>query len=164
MLMRSKMFFCIECEEGQALVEAPIVVGILTCMIVMLIQPCLCLTTRAMVGYAAACLARVDATATTSAVENPESIYRTYIEHKLGALPKGSYFYIPSSLSVTSGEIDDGNKRKIEISVKQKPLPLFGALLAESDGLIHISEKTLVHDSLAFSLPTEKRELVVGAE
>lgn len=163
--MHQKISFFTRQEEGQALVETPIIIGILTCMVFMLIQPCLTLITRVMVGYATASLARVEATSSTATVQNAESVYRQYIQHKLNALPKSDYFYLPSSLDVVTGAGSDASKREIEISVKQQPLPIVGALLAEDDGCIHIKEKTSVLDSLAFSQPENtQQDLIVGAQ
>lgn len=165
MFMQSKMCSFINNDKGQSLVEAPLIICTLTCMVIMLIQPCLSFTTRAMVGFACASLSRVDATASTSSEQERQSVYRQYVEHKMGALPKTPYFYIPSSIEIKSGSSTDASVRDVEISVEQKPLPLIGAFLADDDGLIHITEKTSVYDSLAFSQTDEnEKDLVVGAE
>lgn len=133
-------------EEGQALVEAVVVMTLSSFMALALLQPALTCMVRIVVGYSAGCLARAAETE-SSVFAHKQDAYALYIKHKLEVLPEGDYFFNRASLKVTVAPRSSAGQYSAKVSVAQKPLPFVGGLLAQTDGLIHIQEEAVLTDA-----------------
>ncbi len=158
-----KILLCRD-SDGQALIEATVVVVLVSVMSLVLIQPALTLMVRMVAGYATGCLARASAT-DSSIFTNTQEVYETYVKHKLEVLPGGSYFYDSQSVKVEVTSGDQNGFYQAKVSLLQKPLPFVGKFMAQSDGLIHIEERTSLYKSSAFSDASYKdTELILGGQ
>lgn len=151
-------------SDGQALVEAVVVVMLVSVMSLVLIQPALTLMVRMVVGYATGCLARASAT-DSSLFTNREEVFETYVKHKLNVLPSGSYFYDAQSVKVEVGSASGDSLYQVKVSLSQRPLPFVGVLMAQNDGQIHIEERASLYSASAFADSSYREsELVLGGQ
>ncbi len=123
-------------DRGQALAEAPIVVIVLCCLLLMLFQPIAMLYTKMVLGQTAASLCR------TLATDDEGHDLKAYAQSKLEGLPQGSAFQVPGSLEVRTSGGPSTPEVRVEVSLKQRPLPLMGFLVGtNTQGLITVTGK-----------------------
>ena len=125
-------------EEGQASVEAALLLPALMVCLALLVQPACMLYTRAVMQFAAAEACRLVATPPSTAGVADQA-YRSYIERRLSAVPDAAVFHKGGAQGWTidySFSPEDGVAR-VSIETSVQPLPLLGvaaALLGETDG------------------------------
>ena len=128
--LRRKISFARCCldERGQALAELPLVIVLVCVLALMLIQPLVYLYTKMALGQIAAELTRVVATEEGAPSGSREILLKSYVADKLESLPQGSAFRVPGTLRVTVSGDAHSERIEVQVSVKQKPLPLMGLL------------------------------------
>ena len=113
-------------QEGQATVEAAVMIPILFLMLLLLLQPCFILYDRIIMQSAAQEACRLLVTK-TSALGDMDGSCEAYIRHRLSAIPQVSCFHVHDGSC--SWEIDMcGDETSSEVSVRiatqVRPLPL----------------------------------------
>lgn len=111
--------------SGQLTVEAPVLLGVLMLLFVLLLQPVCLLYTRMVMGHAAAETARVLA---TSADENAA---RMFALRRLEAIPGSSLFHVGERAGWEIRTVRDVEEGYVSVGIvgHAKPLPLFGELV-----------------------------------
>ena len=125
-------------EEGQATVEAALLIPVVMVCIALLVQPACLLYTRAVMEAAAAEACRLVST-TPSTVGTADQAYRAYVLRRLSAVPDADLFHRGGRegwrITMEGATASHGASVTIETSVR--PLPVLGvlpALLGKTDG------------------------------
>ncbi len=126
------------CEEGQATVEAALLLPALMVCLALLVQPACILYTRAAMQSAAAEACRLLATPPSSSGVSEQS-YRAYVLRRLSAVPDVDIFHVggDAGWDVSFERLGEGRTVRVSIGTSVRPLPLLGvlaSLLGEGDG------------------------------
>jgi len=116
-------------ERGQALAELPFIVVLVCVLALLLIQPMVQLYTRMALGQIAAELTRVVATEAQDPAGSRETLLKSYAADKLESIPHGNAFRIPGTLKLSVSGNARSERIEVQVSVKQRPLPLMGLLV-----------------------------------
>ena len=119
----------LQSEKGQALVELPWIILFSCVLVLMMLQPMVFLCTQMALGQIASGVARIAATEETALTGSREVLIRAYAADKLEGLPRGSAFRVPGTLRVDVKGNAQSERIEVEVSVRQRPLPLMGILL-----------------------------------
>jgi len=144
-------------EQGQALVEAPVIIVTICMLALILFQPIVTLYTKMVLGSAAASLCRVVATDSASPGSGGDAsastrLLQTYAEGKIAGLPRGSAFQVPGSLRLEVAGDAHAAKVSVRLSLTQKALPLLGLLVgADRGGAVEVSAEAHSVGALAGS-------------
>lgn len=125
-------------DEGQASVEAALLLPALMVCLALLVQPACMLYTRAVMHFAAAEACRLIATPPFTAGVADQA-YRSYIERRLSAVPDVVVFHKGGARGwdIDYGFSAENGTARVSIGTSVQPLPLLGifaALLGEGDG------------------------------
>lgn len=137
-------------EEGQATVEAAVLIPVLFVVLLALVQPALLLYDRVVMKAAAADACRLLATKTDALGSMDESV-DAYVRHRLGAVPPASCFHVHEggcTWEVEAEGSESWEQVSVTIRTKVRPLPLFDAAgtlagALDGEGLLTVE----VHDS-----------------
>lgn len=111
------------CEEGQATVEAAILLPVVMVVLALLLQPAMLLYTRVVMSGAAAEGARL---ATTASHDEVESLVDGYVRRRLRAVPDAACFHEGGSDAWDISVTQDGSRVCVVIGGHARPLPLVG--------------------------------------
>lgn len=152
-------------DSGQVLAEAPFVIVTLCLMIFMLLQPVAYLSSKMMLGYATANLARIKTTDMSYGSSNHGALIEALVSDKLMALPRSSLFMVPGSLEVKTDGDPSSNTITVECSIRQKPLPFLRSILSTNDqGEMTLKARTALRGAHFFAdMRQAQEDLVVGA-
>lgn len=163
--MLQKIYLLIREDQGQALVEAPLIVLFCTVCVLLLLQPGLTMLVRTIMGHSVGSLVRENSVASSAKVALTPEVFKQHLLHSLSVLPASPYFFDPQSLEVKLGGVDGSGWCSVSLKVEQKPLPIIGPLLKRGTNSITIEERTKVLDTLTFSDRNfDKSQLIIGAE
>ena len=121
-------------EEGQATVEAAVLLPVVMIVLALLLQPAMLLYTRAVMSGAAAEGARL---ATTSSSDEMESLVDGYVRRRLRAVPDVACFHEGGGDAWDIDVRQDGGRVRIAVRGRARPLPLVGVtagLVGQMDG------------------------------
>ena len=136
------------CDDGQATVEAAVLIPVLFVALLLLVQPGLVLYDRMVMSAAATDACRLAATKTDVAGESAQAV-EAFVRHRLGAVPPVACFHMHEGgcswrIEVTGDE--SAQRVSVAIENKLRPLPLLdggSALLGllDDDGLLAVKVK-----------------------
>ena len=121
-------------EEGQATVEAAVLVPTVMVVLALLLQPAMLLYTRAVMSGAAAEGARL---ATTATYDEAASLVDSYVRRRLRAVPDVACFHEGGVDAWDVSIEQDGNRVRVCVVGYAQPLPLMGVmagLVGQMDG------------------------------
>lgn len=121
-------------EEGQATVEAAVLVPTVMVVLALLLQPAMLLYTRSVMSGAAAEGARL---ATTATYDEVASLVDSYVRRRLRAVPDVACFHDGGADAWDVSIEQDGNRVRIRVVGHARPLPLMGVtagLVGQMDG------------------------------
>lgn len=122
------------CEEGQATVEAAVLLPVVMIVLALLLRPAMLLYTRAVMSGAAAEGARL---ATTAASDEVESLVDGYVRRRLRAVPEVACFHEGGGDAWDVDVRQDGDFVHVAVGGRARPLPLVGVtagLAGQMDG------------------------------
>ncbi len=125
-------------EEGQATIEAALLLPVVMMGIALLVQPGCMLYTRVIMEVAAAEACRLVAT-TPSMVGTSDRAYEAYVLRRLQAVPSVDVFHCggPEGWDILMDGSSAAHRASVTIETTVRPLPLLGvlpALLGSLDG------------------------------
>ncbi len=126
-------------EEGQATVEAAVLIPVLFVVLLALVQPAFLLYDRVVMKAAAAEACRLLVTK-TDALGSMDKSVEAYVRHRLGAIPPAACFHVHDDGCTWEVETEGGESSEqvsVTIRTKVRPLPLFdaaGSLVGALDG------------------------------
>ena len=121
------------CQEGQATVEAALVLPLVFVVILLLLQPAIVLYDRVVMANAAAEGCRFAATSA-----DPEGVCKQFVLRRLGAIPPHELFHAHEAGCSWAIEVQGGesaSQSRVSIENKLRPLPLLG-VCAKALGLV----------------------------
>lgn len=121
-------------EEGQATVEAAVLIPTVMVVLALLLQPAMLLYTRAVMSGAAAEGARL---ATTATYDEAVSLVDSYVRRRLRAVPDVACFHEGGADAWNVSVEQDGNRVRVCVVGHARPLPLMGVtagLVGQMDG------------------------------
>lgn len=121
-------------EDGQATVEAAVLLPAVMVVLALLLQPAMLLYTRAIMSGAAAEGARL---ATTATHDEVTSLVDGYVRRRLRAVPDVSCFHAGGGDAWEVAVMQDGGRVRVSVVGHAQPLPLVGVmagLVGQTDG------------------------------